>query len=216
MDLNGISNVMAASYESTKAGKENEKKNTEVLDKTYNEGAAAEYEKSEPATVKETVKRDTALIEKLKAEAELRTAQLRSLVEKMLLKQGEKFTTLSDAFDMIEEGTITVDDETAKEAAREVADDGYWGVEQTAERLFSFAKALAGNDPSKADTMLEALQKGFDEATKSWGKELPEICQKTLETAKKKITDWRDGVTAETETKPETEAPKKDVAVAGK
>ena len=46
--------------------------------------------------------------------------------------------------------------------------------------------------------MLEALQKGFDEATKSWGKELPELCQKTLEATNKKLTDWRDGVTADT------------------
>ena len=135
----------------------------------------------------------------MKAEAEMKTAQLRSLVEKMLLKQGQKFTTLEDAFDMIKEGTIEVDDEVATEAAKEVAEDGYWGVEQTSERLFSFAKALAGNDPSKADSMLDALQKGFDEATKSWGGELPELCQKTLEATKKKLTDWRDGITAETE-----------------
>ena len=48
--------------------------------------------------------------------------------------------------------------------------------------------------------MLDALQKGFDEATKCWGGELPEICQKTLEAAQKKITDWRDGVTSEANT----------------
>ena len=115
----------------------------------------------------------------------------------MLLKQGQKFTSLADTFDMIKEGTIEVDDETAAEAAKEVADDGYWGVEQTSERLFSFAKALAGNDPTKADSMLEALQKGYDQAAGQWGGELPELCQKTLEAAKKKLTDWRDGVTAE-------------------
>lgn len=130
----------------------------------------------------------------------MKTAQLRSIVEKMLLKQGQKFTTLADAFDMIKEGTIEVDDETAVEAAKEVADDGYWGVEQTSERLFSFAKALSGNDPTKADSMLEALQKGFDEATKSWGGELPELCQKTLEATRKKLSDWRDGVTTEENT----------------
>ena len=124
----------------------------------------------------------------------------------MLLKQGQKFTTLADAFDMIKEGTIEVDDEVAVEAQKEIADDGYWGVEQTSERLFSFAKALAGNDPTKADSMLEALQKGFDEATKGWGGELPDICQKTLEAAKKKLTDWRDGVTEETKTEEATDA----------
>lgn len=197
MDINGISQAMAANYDNAKIGKDAEKKNKETIDNTLTESAAAAYEKSDAAEKKQTAKYDAATIEKMKAEAELKTAQLRSLVEKMLLKQGQKFTTLADAFDMIKEGTIEVDDETAAEAAKEVADDGYWGVEQTSERMFSFAKALAGNDPTKADSMLEALQKGYDEAAKQWGGELPEICQKTLEVTKKKLTDWRDGITAE-------------------
>lgn len=200
MDINGISQAMAANYENAKIGKDTEKKNTETVDNAVAESAAAAYEKSDAAEKKQPVKYDAATIEKMKAEAEMKTAQLRSLVEKMLLKQGQKFTTLADAFDMIKEGTIEVDDETAAEAAKEVADDGYWGVEQTSERMFSFAKALAGNDPTKADSMLEALQKGYDEAAKQWGGELPEICQKTLEVTKKKLTDWRDGVTAEENT----------------
>ena len=198
MDIAGISQAMTANYENNKVGKETEKKNTEAVDTKLQEGAAAEYEKSEAATKKQTAKYDAATIEKMKAEAEMKTAQLRSLVEKMLLKQGQKFTTLADAFDMIKDGTIEVDDETAVEAQKEIADDGYWGVEQTSERLFSFAKALAGNDPTKADSMLEALQKGYDEAAGQWGGELPELCQKTLEATKKKLTDWRDGITAET------------------
>ena len=205
MDITGISQAMSANYENSKVGKETEKKNTEAVDTALQEGAAAEYEKSEASAKKPAVKYDAATIEKMKAEAEMKTAQLRSLVEKMLLKQGQKFTSLADTFDMIREGTIEVDDETAREAEKEVADDGYWGVEQTSERLFSFAKALAGNDPTKADAMLNALQQGFDEATKCWGDELPELCQKTLEVTKKKLTDWRDGITAET--------PDTDVAV---
>lgn len=200
MDIAGISQAMTATYETTKGVKDPDKKNTEyTTGSSLAEGAAAEYEKSEITEKKQTAKYDTTTIEKMKAEADQKTAQLRSLVEKMLLKQGQKFTTLADALDMVKDGTISVDDETAKEAAKEIADDGYWGVEQTSERLFSFAKALAGNDPTKADSMLEALQKGFDEAGKSWGGELPDICQKTLEAAKKKLTDWRDGVSDSTQ-----------------
>ena len=206
MDINGLSQVMVANYETSKVNnKDTEKKPTEaVVEKVPAEGAAAEYEKSEVTEAEKNVKYDAATIEKMKAEAELKTAQLRSIVEKMMLKQGQQFTTLEDAFDMIKEGTIEVDDETAVEAAKEVAEDGYWGVEQTSERLFSFAKALAGNNPNQADSMLEALQKGFDEATKSWGGELPELCKKTLEATQKKLTEWRD---ANTETDAEvTEA----------
>lgn len=194
MDINGLSQVMAANYETNKVNsKDAEKKPTETtLEKVSPEGAAAEYEKSDATEAEKTIKYDAATIEKMKAEAEMKTAQLRSIVEKMMLKQGQQFTTLEDAFDMIKEGTIEVDDETAVEAAREVAEDGYWGVEQTSDRLFSFAKALAGNNPNQADAMLEALQRGFDEATKSWGGELPELCKKTLEATQKKLAEWRD------------------------
>jgi len=200
MDINGISQAMAAAYDSTKPIKETEKNETPETTPAYDGGAAAEYTKSEESVEKKPAKRDAATIEKLMKEAEQRTAELRSLVEKMLLKQGQKFVSLADTFDMIKEGTLEVDDEVATEAAKEVAEDGYWGVEQTSDRLVSFAKALAGNDPAYADTMLEALQKGFDEATKAWGGELPELCQKTLEATQKKLNDWKEGKTSETGT----------------
>ena len=145
MDINALSNITTANYETSKLGKDTEKKPIETpAPAKMAEGEAAKYEKSEVSEKKQVAKYDAATIEKMKAEAEQKTAQLRTLVEKMLLKQGQKFTTLADAFDMIKEGTIEVDDEIAAEAAKEVADDGYWGVEQTSERLFSFAKALAG------------------------------------------------------------------------
>ena len=212
MDINKISQVMTANYEASKVNKDEEKKSTESLSeklKKQDENIAAEYTKSAPSTVEQTIKHDNVTIEKLKAEAELRTAQLRSVVEKMMLKQGQQFTTLSDAFDMIEEGIITVDDEVAKEAQEEISEDGYWGVNQTSDRLFSFAKALAGNNPANADKMLEALQKGYDAATASWGGELPELCKKTLEATQKKLTEWRDSLNAENEaTDPTQEATK--------
>ena len=204
MDINKISQIMTANYEASKVNKEEEKKSTESLSeklKEQDESIAAEYTKSAPTTtVEQAIKHDNVTIEKLKAEAELRTSQLRSVVEKMMLKQGQQFTTLSDAFDMIEEGIITVDDEVAKEAQEEISEDGYWGVNQTSDRLFSFAKALAGNNPANADKMLEALQKGYDAATASWGGELPELCKQTLEATQKKLTEWRDSLNAETET----------------
>lgn len=204
MDINKISQIMTANYEASKVNKDEEKKSTESLSeklKEQDESVAAEYTKSAPSTtVEQAIKHDNVTIEKLKAEAELRTSQLRSVVEKMMLKQGQQFTTLSDAFDMIEEGIITVDDEVAQKAQEEISEDGYWGVNQTSDRLFSFAKALAGNNPANADKMLEALQKGYDAATASWGGELPELCKKTLEATQKKLTEWRDSLNAENET----------------
>ena len=73
--------------------------------------------------------------------------------------------------------------------------DGYWGIKQTSDRMVSMAIALTGGDTDKADEMISAIEKGFKQATKSWGEDLPDICQKTLEETKKKMNDWKNGVT---------------------
>lgn len=189
MSVNGVTGVRNT-YALTEPA-ELEKKNSTTKESNQ-ETVAATYEKSESS--KTNKQQDRATIERLKAEADQRTASLRSLVEKMLLKQGEKVTDATDIWALLREGKVTVDPETAAKAASEIAEDGYWGVEQTSERLVSFAKALAGNDSSKAEAMINAVKKGFKEATKAWGGELPEICQKTLDTTIEKLNKWKDGL----------------------
>ena len=82
-----------------------------------------------------------------------------------------------------------------KAAQEAISDDGYWGIKQTSDRMVSMAIALTGGDTDKADEMISAIEKGFKQATKSWGEDLPDICQKTLEETKKKMNDWKNGVT---------------------
>ena len=74
-------------------------------------------------------------------------------------------------------------------------------MKQTSDRMVDFAMALAGNDPEKADKMIEAVKKGYAQAEKTWGGELPDICKQTLETTISKLKEWRDGLNKdETET----------------
>ena len=61
------------------------------------------------------------------------------------------------------------------------------------------AQALSGGDVSKADQLIDAIQKGFEQATKAWGDELPDICKQTIDTAVEKMKNWRDGVSDVTE-----------------
>ncbi len=188
MNVNGITGGRSTyvSTEKVELGKNStaEEPNQEI--------AAATYEKTEGS--KTNKQQDRATIERLKAEAEQRTASLRSLVEKMLFKQGEQVTKATDIWALLREGKVNADPATAEKASSEIAEDGYWGVEQTSERLVSFAKALAGNDSSKAGAMIDAVKKGFEEATKAWGGKLPEICHKTLETTIEKLNKWKDGL----------------------
>ena len=112
----------------------------------------------------------------------------------MMTKQGQTYNNSTDIFALLRSGNLQVDAETQEQAKKDIAQDGYWGVEQTSERLVSFAKALAGNDPSKADELLAAIEKGFQQATKAWGDELPDICKQTLEATRQKMKDWKDGI----------------------
>jgi hypothetical protein len=199
MSLNGISNATATYDTKTKVTKAKEEKNSKstVSSSSQADDTAAVYEpgstdyKVQDST-KTIYKRDNATIEQLKADADKRTAQLRELVEKLLLKQGKTFDDSTDMYKLLREGKLDVDPETAAKAQADIAEDGYWGVEQTSDRLYSFAIALSGGDPDKADTMIEAVKKGFKQATKAWGDNLPDICQKTLDRTMEKLNKWKE------------------------
>ena len=158
-----------------------------------NEDKAVVYEKSSDVNSKKVYVRDEATIQRLKAEVERHTQSLRELVEKILLKQGKAYTNATDMYAMLREGKLDVDPETRAQAQRDIAEDGYWGVKQTSDRLVSFAKALTGGDPSKVDMIIDAVKKGYEAAEKAWGDKLPDISRRTLEETLKKLEAWRDG-----------------------
>ena len=200
MDMNAINNVNSTfnSYQTTTAAKtaSTTSDKTAASDKTE---TGVVYEKSSQ-TDKNTVtkKTDYAMVAKLKADAEQRTSQLRSLVEKMMTKQGTAIANADSMWSFLAEGNFTVDEETRKQAQADIAEDGYWGVEQTSDRILDFAKALSGNDPEKADLLIDAFKKGFEDATKSWGKDLPDISKRTYDAVLDKFDKWKNGSTTET------------------
>ena len=121
---------------------------------------------------------------------------MRSLVEKLLSKQTNKFSIANQSLSSIfGEAAKNADPATIKKAQEDISEDGYWGVNKTSDRLVSMAIALAGGDTSKADEMMAAIQKGYDKATAAWGKELPDISKRTLEATKQKMEDWKNGKT---------------------
>lgn len=136
-------------------------------------------------------KERASLVQKLKADADARTAQLRSLVEKMFLQQGQKITDSDSMWKFLASGDYTVDRETAEAAKEAISEDGYWGVKQTSQRIFDMAVALSGGDSEKMDDMLEAFKKGFKQATKTWGKELPDISQQTYSAVLEKFENFK-------------------------
>ncbi len=192
MALNGINPGTNVNITSASASYENVTFSAEITKTTAVAAStdAAVYEKSDEDKTSALAnhKIDYETIDKLKADAEARTAQLRSLVEKLLLKQGGTFENsegLASVFRKLE-----VDEETRAQAQEDISEDGYWGVEQTSDRIVSFAKALAGDNLELAQQMYEAVKEGFKQAGIEWGEDLPEISNQTMEATYKKLDEW--------------------------
>ena len=192
MSVNGITNYSAgySNYE-TKAKATTEKSENATVENKVDSGVVYEPSTTEAtASTKKVYKQDTALVNKLKADAEARTAQLRSLVEKIMLGQGNAIGTADDIWSFLRTSNFTVDAATKAQAQADIAEDGYWGVEQTSDRIVDFAKALCGGDPDKIEEMKEAFEKGFKQAQETWGGELPEISQRTYDAVFEKFDAW--------------------------
>ena len=164
------------------------------------------YEKSSDTISSKNNVSNEDIISQLKFDAETRTNQLYTLVQKMFNKQGITFNSSTEMFNILREGKFNADPETIAQAKKDISEDGYWGVKQTSERLVSFAMALAGNDPTQADKMISAVKKGFDQATETWGGKLPDICKQTLDTTINKLEQWRDGLTSTEDIASETKS----------
>ncbi len=207
MAINSINNYTSTSNTTSTAkttAKDNTK-DTASKTATTTESTGVVYEKSTDAdSVKVDRKaQNAALIAKMKADTDNRLAQLQDIVSQMMTKQGVAIGTADDVWKFLAEGNYTVSEAAKAQAQKDIAEDGYWGVKQTSDRIVDFAKALSGGDTSKADELIAAVKKGFKEATGAWGKELPEISQKTYDAALEKLEAWKNGeedtTTAETE-----------------
>lgn len=192
MSVNGVTSTQAAaaySYNSTSAAKEKTSAE-EAKTTTTAEDTGVIYEHSTAAktsSTKKTYTPDTNLVNKLKADAENRASQLRSLVEQIMGKQANTYGNANDIWSFLRSGNFTVDPATKAQAQADIAEDGYWGVNQTSDRIIQFANALTGGDPDKIESMREAFKKGYAQAEKTWGGSLPEISQKTYDAVMEKF-----------------------------
>jgi len=69
------------------------------------------------------------------------------------------------------------------EAKDLVADDGFFGVDKTSQRLSDFVINGAGDNESLLRAGRAGLLEGMKQAEEMWGSELPEISQKTVQQA---------------------------------
>ena len=189
--------------------KKEETKTTTSASKGFDETAVV-YEKSPKPDTNITKTHNNkvdreAIIAQMKADTEARMNQMQSYVQQMMNQQGIAIGTADDIWSFLASGDFTVTEAAKAQAQEAISEDGYWGVEQTSQRIIDFAKALSGGDVSKADLLLDAFKKGFEEATGTWGKELPEISQDTYKAVEEKFAAWKaEGTQTTTTTDPTT------------
>lgn len=137
-----------------------------------------------------------AFVQQLKDDQAARKQSFIDMVTQMFTGQGKAIAsagfgdTEDSLWKMLASGDFTVDAATKEQAQKDIAEDGYWGVSQTSQRLFDFAQALAGDDPDKMKEMQAAMEKGFKQATGTWGRDLPEISKNTFDAANKLFEDY--------------------------
>ena len=190
MSVNGITNISqsAESYTNAYNTVKTEAVTTKTAGDAVSEDAAAVYE---PSTDKKlTYAPNQELIARLKADAQASVDQLQNLVKELISKQANSYGQATDMWQFLASGNYTVDAATKTQAQADIGEDGYWGVNATSDRILDFAEALSGGDPEKMKEMKDAFQKGFEEATKSWGKSLPDISSKTYDAVMEKFDKW--------------------------
>ncbi|HED7355348.1 TPA: hypothetical protein R5488_001893 [Campylobacter coli] len=70
-----------------------------------------------------------------------------------------------------------------------ISEEGFFGIDNTANRIADFVIKGAGNDVEKLKKGLEGIKQGFEQAEKIWGGELPQISQDTIEATIKKVSN---------------------------
>lgn len=195
--------TQAAGYQpvNTTGNTSSKKADSSKKSEVKKEDAAAVYEKSSSSDSKKATysinkmsEQDrAALVSQLKADQESRQNQLMDLVHKMMTGQGKAYSLATgddSIWKFLSSGDFTVDAATKAQAQEDISENGYWGVDQVSQRLFDFASALAGDDVEKMEKMQAAMEKGYKMAVGAWGKDLPEISEKTMAAANKLFEDY--------------------------
>lgn len=191
MSVNGVTgatNTYDAAYLASQTTAKATDENTsaaKAAEEKDNKGVV--YEASKDAGTKKTYTQNTNLVNKMKADAEAHAQQLQNIVEQLMSKQGQTYNTANGIWSILSGGNFTVDAATKAQAEKDIAEDGYWGVQQTSDRIIDFATALTGGDPDKIEEMREAFKKGYKQAEKTWGGELPDISQRTYDAVMEKF-----------------------------
>jgi hypothetical protein len=106
---------------------------------------------------------------------------------------GDSFAG-SEASDSIAGGSSQVVSvsQQALSISMSAVDPDYWSVDKTAGRIADFAVSLysGGDRQAHRNKMEKAMEEGYRQAADAFRGQLPDIARKTIEAARKLLSDW--------------------------
>jgi len=116
---------------------------------------------------------------------------VRKLVQSML---GKSDATGQGFWAVRAGGNFQLSEADRAQAQELISDDGFFGVQQTTDRIMGFAKALVGEGASEKqiESMRAAVQKGFDEVARMFGgfDNLPDVTKRTHAAIMEAFDKW--------------------------
>lgn len=149
-------------------------------------GAAGTYQQGQQAPEPTAFAPDMNRVSELWSAHQERVNAFRQMVETLLGQQAER-QGLADGWSIRD---IEITDEMRADAQAMIDEGGYFSVEETAARMLDFAVALTGGDPAQIEVMRDAVQRGFDQAERFFGGELPQISHDTLAAVMEGFDEW--------------------------
>lgn len=141
------------------------------------------YSKSEVENKAKSIYESDELI-RLIEENERKQEEFKKLIQSLIANQGEHYNVI------LFEQKLNVSSEIVQKAKESISDGGEYSVDSVAANIINMAKALSGGDSSKIAELKEGFLKGFKEAEKAWGGELPDICKKTYDEVLSRFDEW--------------------------
>ena len=152
-----------------------------------NSSAKADVTYADPRLAKTTPKPD---LQALLDESNRKAQEIVDLILPLIEQQGLNLAKVVSG-----EQKLTADPKAIEAAKAAIAPDGEFGVQKTAERILSFAKAAIGDDPAKLDKVRAAVERGFKEASDILGGTLPDVSKQTLAAIQTEFDHWKsDGI----------------------
>lgn len=179
----------------TANNRNNQRANNQARNNAISSNSGVLYERSEASSAAAPSSRSNAnsrpdldTVNRIRSQMELEARNLIQLIQQNFQRQaGVEADWSSD----LSSHLIQADDILQAEAAELISEDGFWGVEQTSQRLFDLAVAFSGGDPAQMERMQDAVLQGFAAAERAFGGELPDISHQTLNAVMEKFDNWQ-------------------------